>query len=226
MKKLAVILLLVATAGGLALATSASAHPLGNFTINRYSRIEPSGNRLYVLYVLDLAEIPTFQARPQVAAEADALRDPARPDDRAAPRAHRRRPPLACSPRSARCSPSRRARRACARRGSRSCSAARELAGTSRVAYRDANYAGRIGWKEITVSRGGRAAPPSRVPQVAARSSSPTRRTSSQSPLDVVSARVDVEPGRPPARRPASSHATCSSSAQACGRSPTEASRA
>src|SRR4029077_3927322 len=71
MKKLAVIILLVATAGGLALATSASAHPLGNFTINRYSRIEPSGDRLYVLYVLDLAEIPTFQAKSKVSTEGE-----------------------------------------------------------------------------------------------------------------------------------------------------------
>ena len=70
MKKLAVILL-VAAVGGLVLATSASAHPLGNFTINHYSRIEPSGNRLYVLYVLDLAEIPTFQAKSKVAAEGE-----------------------------------------------------------------------------------------------------------------------------------------------------------
>ena len=61
MKKLAIVLV-VATASAFALATSAKAHPLGNFTINRYSRIEPSRNRLYVLYVLDLAEIPTFQA--------------------------------------------------------------------------------------------------------------------------------------------------------------------
>ena len=40
---------------------AAAAHPLGNFTINRYSRVELSGDRLYVLYVLDMAEIPTFQ---------------------------------------------------------------------------------------------------------------------------------------------------------------------
>ena len=39
----------------------AAAHPLGNFTINRSAELELSGNRLYVSYVLDLAEIPTFQ---------------------------------------------------------------------------------------------------------------------------------------------------------------------
>jgi nickel/cobalt transporter (NicO) family protein len=57
--------LLAALAAALALvfAASASAHPLGNFTINHYSRVQPSGDRIYVLYVLDMAEIPTFRAR-------------------------------------------------------------------------------------------------------------------------------------------------------------------
>jgi ABC-type nickel/cobalt efflux system permease component RcnA len=34
---------------------------LGNFTINRYSRIEPGPDRIRVRYVLDMAEIPAFQ---------------------------------------------------------------------------------------------------------------------------------------------------------------------
>jgi nickel/cobalt transporter (NicO) family protein len=42
---------------------AAQAHPLGNFTVNRFARVEVAGHRLYVRYVLDLAEIPTFQAR-------------------------------------------------------------------------------------------------------------------------------------------------------------------
>jgi hypothetical protein len=46
----------------LVLPVAASAHPLGNFTVNRFSRIEVAGPRVYVHYVLDLAEIPTFQA--------------------------------------------------------------------------------------------------------------------------------------------------------------------
>src|SRR5205814_9141500 len=56
--------LLVAFTGvaALALPAAASAHPLGNFTVNRFSRIEVAGPRVYVHYVLDLAEIPTFQA--------------------------------------------------------------------------------------------------------------------------------------------------------------------
>ncbi|MGZ4335552.1 MAG: nickel/cobalt transporter, partial [Gaiellaceae bacterium] len=37
----------------------------GNFTINRFARVEVAGHRLYVRYVLDLAEIPAYQARQQ-----------------------------------------------------------------------------------------------------------------------------------------------------------------
>jgi ABC-type nickel/cobalt efflux system permease component RcnA len=40
---------------------TASAHPLGNFTVNRYAGIEIAGSEIYVRYALDLAEIPTYQ---------------------------------------------------------------------------------------------------------------------------------------------------------------------
>jgi nickel/cobalt exporter len=46
--------------------TVASAHPLGNFTVNHYSRLEPTGDRIRVVYVLDMAEIPTFQEKPRI----------------------------------------------------------------------------------------------------------------------------------------------------------------
>jgi nickel/cobalt transporter (NicO) family protein len=62
MRKLVVVL---AAAAALIAPVAAQAHPLGNFTINRFARVEVSGHRLYVRYVLDLAEIPTFQARQQ-----------------------------------------------------------------------------------------------------------------------------------------------------------------
>jgi nickel/cobalt exporter len=45
-------------------AAVASAHPLGNFTINRFARVEVAGDRLYVRYVVDMAEIPTLQHVP------------------------------------------------------------------------------------------------------------------------------------------------------------------
>lgn len=40
---------------------TALAHPLGNFTINQFSRIVIGQDQLSLYYVLDLAEIPTFQ---------------------------------------------------------------------------------------------------------------------------------------------------------------------
>jgi ABC-type nickel/cobalt efflux system permease component RcnA len=69
------ILVLGTLAVALLAPVAAQAHPLGNFTVNRFARVEVSGHRLYVRYVLDLAEIPTYQARRQgVSANAYARR--------------------------------------------------------------------------------------------------------------------------------------------------------
>ena len=38
-----------------------SAHPMGNFSVNHYARIQPQEGGAEVLYVIDLAEIPTFE---------------------------------------------------------------------------------------------------------------------------------------------------------------------
>ena len=59
-----IVLLGVVAVAALLGAAAAQAHPLGNFTVNRFARVEVAGDRLYVRYVLDLAEIPTYQARP------------------------------------------------------------------------------------------------------------------------------------------------------------------
>ncbi len=56
---LAMLLLLVSPTTGLA-------HPLGNFTVNHYSRIEPSGSGVRVMYILDMAEIPAFQEQSRI----------------------------------------------------------------------------------------------------------------------------------------------------------------
>lgn len=40
---------------------AALAHPLGNFTVNHYSRLELTGDSIRVRYVLDLAEVPSVQ---------------------------------------------------------------------------------------------------------------------------------------------------------------------
>jgi nickel/cobalt exporter len=44
-------------------AAAASAHPLGNFSINHLSEVAISSDRVSVHYILDQAEIPTFQER-------------------------------------------------------------------------------------------------------------------------------------------------------------------
>ncbi|MBI4306339.1 MAG: hypothetical protein HY678_08465 [Chloroflexi bacterium] len=58
---LALVLLLALLAQGPFAARIAAAHPLGNFTINRFSRIEVRQAEVKVGYVLDMAEIPAFQ---------------------------------------------------------------------------------------------------------------------------------------------------------------------
>jgi len=63
-KLLAALIALVA----LAAPATSSAHPLGNFTINRFASVELSGRDVFVHYVLDLAEIPTVQEGDRVRA--------------------------------------------------------------------------------------------------------------------------------------------------------------
>src|SRR5207249_8915496 len=46
-----------------ALPTTALAHPLGNFTVNRYSRLEVSSQQIRIRYVVDMAEIPRSEER-------------------------------------------------------------------------------------------------------------------------------------------------------------------
>jgi ABC-type nickel/cobalt efflux system permease component RcnA len=54
---------LVCIAALAAFAPGASAHPLGNFSINHLSQVSISSDRVAVHYTLDQAEIPTFQER-------------------------------------------------------------------------------------------------------------------------------------------------------------------
>ncbi len=51
--------------------TTVSAHPLGNFTINRYSRLELGAEQVHLIYVVDMAEIPAFQERARIDADHD-----------------------------------------------------------------------------------------------------------------------------------------------------------
>ena len=63
------LVLLLGVVMALAAPAAALAHPLGNFTVNRFSGVELSGDRVYVKYVLDMAEIPAFQERQKITDE-------------------------------------------------------------------------------------------------------------------------------------------------------------
>jgi ABC-type nickel/cobalt efflux system permease component RcnA len=186
--------LLVALVAVVALAApvAASAHPLGNFTVNRYSELDVAGNRLYVVYVLDLAEIPTFQAGGPRGIRADAYAK------RIA--SHLR---LTVDGRAAKLVPVRRELAFPPGQGGLRTMrlelllAGPELAGPARIAYRDANYAGRIGWKEIVVSPSagahvtGSSVPPASVSERLLA----YPKNLLQSPLDVSSATASIVPG-------------------------------
>jgi ABC-type nickel/cobalt efflux system permease component RcnA len=49
----------------------AQAHPLGNFTINHYSRLQFTEENARITYVLDFAEIPTLQQKARLDANGD-----------------------------------------------------------------------------------------------------------------------------------------------------------
>jgi ABC-type nickel/cobalt efflux system permease component RcnA len=56
----------------LLMAPSTFAHPMGNFSINHYSKIIPGAHAIEVDYIIDMAEIPTFQQMQESAVVANA----------------------------------------------------------------------------------------------------------------------------------------------------------
>jgi len=183
------LILLAALAAALIAPAAAAAHPLGNFTINRFSRVEVSGSRLYVFYVLDMAEIPTYQAgtidvhayETRIAAGAK-LTVAGRPVALTPIKAALAHPPGAGGLRTTRLE--------IVLRGPL-------LQGATRIAYRDTNYSDRIGWKEIVIGAG----TPSRSDELRA-----YPKDMLSSPLDITSATADVAPTSGPDVPPGLSH--------------------
>ena len=178
-------LVLLATAlAALVLPVAASAHPLGNFTVNRFSRIDVAGPRIYVRYVLDLAEIPTFQA-----GEIDAQRYAHRIARGAQLTVNGSRmglvPVETALAHPAGTGGLKTTRFEAVLRGP-------VLTGRSEVDYRDTNYANRIGWKEVLV---GSAPSPSRELRAY-----PNDLLSS--PLSVTTVRTSLVPGPAPGTIP------------------------
>ncbi len=64
---------LLASLLNLAAFSAALAHPLGNFTINRYSRLDASTDSLRVKYIVDMAEIPAHAERALIDRDGDGV---------------------------------------------------------------------------------------------------------------------------------------------------------
>jgi hypothetical protein len=58
-------------AASLAAPVVASAHPLGNFTINHYAGLTIAPDHVDLDIVIDMAEIPTFQERQAIDTDGD-----------------------------------------------------------------------------------------------------------------------------------------------------------
>jgi nickel/cobalt exporter len=202
------VLAVLAAALAVAGAAPAAAHPLGNFTVNSYNGLRVGPDRLLVDYVLDMAEIPTFQAREAIDGDRDGKVSGAEAAgwrDRECPRlagglratVDGRPLPLAVTGATVGFPPGagglQTLRLECALAAS--LPAGR---GHHDLAYRDGNQAGRVGWREITATGDGATLEQADVP---ARSAS--RRLTAypedqlRSPLDQRTATVRFRPGGP-----------------------------
>jgi ABC-type nickel/cobalt efflux system permease component RcnA len=127
--------LVVAIALGYLLLPTATAvaHPLGNLTINRFARVEVAGDRLYVRYVVDMAEIPTLQRVPLRIGDLH-VSIGGRPVSLRVTKTALAHPRGAAGLRTTRF---------------QAILAGPRVSHGSQVTAEDGNYAGRIGWKEI-----------------------------------------------------------------------------
>lgn len=186
-------------------AAPAAAHPLGNFTVNTYSGIVVAPGEVRVHYVLDMAEIPTFQALPEIDADGDGTASAAERSAWAGREARKLLRGIELSVDG----------RAVSLRVASSLMALLPGQGgldvlrleadfvapvgpTGRLSYADRNFADLIGWREVTAAGAdGRALAGSTVP---ARSVSGELRSYPDdllaSPLDVSEASFGFAPGR------------------------------
>ena len=177
--------LLAAVLAALALPAIASAHPLGNFTINHSSTLVVSGDLAYVHYVLDMAEIPTLQGGRIDVASLGRKLELTVDGKRVTLRPIRQRLE---KPEGAGGLPTTRLELVLA--GPR-------LRDASSLELRDETYAGRLGWKEVIVS----ASAGARIASSSAPAVSPSQQLRAypedglSSPPTVTQARANVEPG-------------------------------
>jgi nickel/cobalt exporter len=190
---------------GVAAAPSASAHPLGNFTVNRYSGIDVSPGAVEILYVVDMAEIPTYQEMPNIDTNGDGVANDAERQawaNRIGPQLLARVSLVVDGARVALHVVSAAMTFRPGQAGLPILRLEAEFAGSlpersGSADYRDLNYPGRIGWKEITVRSGaGVAIAASSVPSESvsrALLAYPVDMLSS--PLEVTTAEFSFHPG-------------------------------
>lgn len=138
---------------------SVSAHPLGNFTVNRYSRIEVYSDKVRVRYVLDMAEIPTFQENSGVDADGDGATSGAEAQAYASAKAAVLASNLNLTLNGERADLTATVSHASLPEGQGGLQTTRITAiyetaspsGTTSLAYSDLNYGDRLGWREIVV---------------------------------------------------------------------------
>jgi ABC-type nickel/cobalt efflux system permease component RcnA len=183
---------------------TASAHPLGNFTINLYSSLVVEPGRLRVNYVLDMAEIPTFQESSRFDRNGDGVVTPAEREGYARTKARELASGVVATVDGTRVavrvvSSSMRFRpgQAGLRILRLEAVFAGHLPGNGTLRYRETNYAGHLGWREITAAGArGEAVAHASVPRRSVSEALLRYPTSLLSdPLEVTSARVSFEPG-------------------------------
>lgn len=141
-----------------ALAGLLRAHPMGNFSVSHYARIEVSRGGAEIRYVLDLAEIPTFQLLQEWGARADSSRDLLDRKSEAQARAWAQNLSITCdgrlvSPRFAGASLTM-APGAGGVSVMRISSLLKLPVAAGSLSYQDHNYPGRAGWKEVVIAAG------------------------------------------------------------------------
>ncbi len=141
-----------------ACAAGVFAHPMGNFSVNHYARVEPAARGVEVLYVLDLAEIPTFELLQKWNLTAASPRNEI--ERRAATQAREWAQNLSISANGRTITPQLRSTKVTLADGAGGMQVVRvnmqlHLSITQgKLEYEDHNYAGRAGWKEIVITAG------------------------------------------------------------------------
>jgi nickel/cobalt exporter len=191
----------------LACGSAALAHPLGNFTTNTYAGLIVQSDLVLIDYVLDLAEIPAWQARQRIDTNADGeierdeeLRYRGQECQSLASgiRLQLDRRPISARVHATRISfPPGVAGLLTLRLECSLVAEADGLIGSGRISFVDGNLPDRIGWREITAAGDGTTldanVPPSSISNRL--TSYPQDRL--QSPVNFRSARLTVNPGGP-----------------------------